>query len=135
MTAYATVEDLELEMRTTFGDADAAYAAAKLDECSAYLAQLVEIDPTDTTQAANLHYATLSMCSRVMARGNDGDVSSQTIQAGSFSQTVSYSAPYRTVNWWKLLKSSGYAGRLGVAGGIGFSRPSYGRLEADDAQA
>ena len=122
-------------MRTVFSDADAAYAASMLDECGAYLEQLVEVDATDEKQAANLKYASLSMVSRVMERGGDGDVSSQTISAGSYSQTISYAAPYRTMNWWKLLPTSGDPRPLGISGGIGFARPSYGRLEADDAQA
>ena len=133
MTAYATVDELETVLRTSFSTTDEAYAQAKLEECSAWLAQRVKVDPTDTTQAANLRYATLSMVSRVMAPAEDGDVSSETIQAGSFSQTKTY-ARYRTINWAKLLKSSGYAGLLGISGGIGLARPSYGRLEADDAQ-
>ena len=56
-----------------------------------------------------------------------------TEQAGSYSQTIAYAQPYSTNNLWKLLKSSGYAGLLGVGQGVGFARPSYGRLEPEDA--
>ena len=132
MTAYATTEDLAVRMRTTFSEADEAYAEAILDEIGAYLAQLVEVDPEDEVQAENLHYASLSMATRAMQSALASDISSMTQQAGSYSETITYAQPYSTNNWWKLLKASGYATRLGISGGIGFARPSYGRLEADD---
>ena len=135
MTAYATVEELETRMRTTFSESDEAYAESMLEEASAYLAQVVEVDPTDAVQAANLKYATLSMVSKVMAQLEASDVASMTTQAGSYSQTISYAQPYQTNNWWKLLRSSGYMSRLGVGQGLGFARPSYGRLEAEDGNA
>lgn len=131
MAAYATTEELALRMRTTFSDEDEAYAASLLDEAGAYLEQLVTVDPEDEVQAANLKYASLSMCSRVMSQ-LASDVSSMTTSAGSYSQTVTYAQPYSTVNWWKLLRSSGYAARLGIGQGIGFAVPSYGVMEADN---
>lgn len=134
MAAYATVDELAVKMRTAFNEADEEYAAMVLDEIGAYLDQLVEIDPTDETQASNLKYASLSMASRAMDSALASDVSSMTMQAGGYSETVSYARPYATNNWWKLLKASGYAARLGISNGIGFARPSYGRLEADDVQ-
>ncbi len=132
MAAYATTAELAVKMRTTFDEADTAYAAMILDEIGAYLEQLVEVDATDTTQAANLKYASLSMAARAMQSAYASDVASTTMQAGSYSETVTYAQPYHTNNWWKLLKASGYAGRLGITGGIGFARPSYGRLEPDN---
>lgn len=132
MAAYATVSELETRMRTTFGDADSAYAADILAEVGAYLEQLVTVDGTDVTQAANLKYASLSMASRAMESAHAADISSQTTTAGSYSETLTFAQPYRTNNWWKLLKSSGYASRLGISQGIGFARPSYGDLEPDD---
>ena len=133
MTAYATVEELEVRMRTTFSAADEAYAESVLDEVGAYLAQVVDVDPTDEVQAENLKYASLYMAMRAMQSALASDVSSMTTQAGSYSETVTYAQPYQTNNWWKLLRASGYAARLGVGKGIGFARPSYGRLEpADD---
>ena len=132
MTAYATTDDLAVRMRTEFSEADEAYAEVILDEIGAYLGQLVEVDATDEVQAMNLHYASLYMASRVMQSLQASDISSMTTQAGSYSETVTYVQPYATNNWWKLLKASGYATRLGISGGIGFARPSYGRLEAGD---
>ena len=132
MTAYATTDDLAVRMRTEFSEADEAYAEAILDEIGAYLGQLVEVDATDEVQAMNLHYASLYMASRAMQSLQASDISSMTTQAGSYSETVTYAQPYATNNWWKLLKASGYATRLGISGGIGFARPSYGRLEAGD---
>ncbi len=132
MTAYATVEQLETRMRTTFSEADSAYAEEMLEEASAYLAQVVEVDPDDEAQASNLKYACLSMVARVMDSALASDVSSMTMQAGSYAETLTYARPYATNNWWKLLKSSGYASRLGIGGGIGVARPSYGVLEVDD---
>ena len=35
MAAYATVEELEIRMRTTFSDSDKVYAASILDEIGA----------------------------------------------------------------------------------------------------
>ena len=133
MTAYATTAELAVRMRTTFSDADEAYAESILDEIGTYLASVVDIDPEDSAQAQLLCYASLSMAARAMESAGASDVSSITEQAGSYSQTVSYASPYRTNNWWKLLKSSGYARLLGVGNGIGFARPSYGRLEPQDA--
>ena len=132
MAAYATTAELAVKMRTTFDTADTAYAAMILEEIGAYLEQLVEVDATDTVQAANLKYASLSMASRAMQSAYASDVSSTTVQAGVYTETIQYTQPYATNNWWKLLKASGYAGRLGVSGGIGVARPSYGVLEASD---
>ncbi len=131
MAAYATTAELAVRMRRTFSDSDEAYAAAILDEIGSYLAQLVTIDSEDAMQASNLKYASLSMAARAMDSALASDVSSMTQQAGSYSETITYAAPYATNNWWKLLKSSGYAGRLGLGGGIGIARPSYGVLEPD----
>lgn len=129
MTAYATVEELETRMRTEFNQSDAAYAVSILDEIGAYLEQLVDVDETDETQYLNLKYATLAMAARAMQTLAASDIASMTTTAGSYSETVTYAQPYATNNWWKLLKASGYASRLGVSNGIGFARPSYGRLE------
>ena len=133
MTAYATVSQLEVEMRTAFADADAAYAESVLDRIGSYLAQVVDVDPDDAVQAENLMYASLSMASRIMGSKLASDVSSTTQQAGSYSETITYAQPFFTNNLWKLFKSSGYAGLLGAGRGVGFARPSYGRLEAEDA--
>ena len=131
MTAYATVAQLEIEMRTTFSETDAAYAESVLERIGAFLSQVVEVDGSDA-QADNLMYASLSMAGRIVGNRLASDVSSMTTQAGSYSETITYAQPYSTNNLMKLLKSSGYAGLLGV-GGIGVARPSYGRLEpADD---
>lgn len=132
MTAYATVEQLEVEMRTDFSEADAAYAESVLGRIGSYLSQKVDVRDGDAVQAENLMYASLYMARRVMESATASDVSSTTTMAGSYSQTVTYASPYSSNNLWKLLKSSGYAGLLGVGGGVGFARPSYGRLEADD---
>lgn len=132
MTAFATTAELAIKMRTTFSDEDEAYAAFILDEVGDYLSQLVVVDVSDSVQAANLKYASLSMASRAMQSAQAGDVASMTTQAGVYSETVTYAQPYSTNNWWKLLKASGYASRLGIGNGIGFARPSYGVLEVDD---
>lgn len=132
MAAYATVEELETRMRTTFSDSDKAYAASILDEIGAYLDQVVILDGTET-QENNLMYASLSMAARAMQSVLASDVASHTMAAGGYSETITYAQPYHTNNWWKLLKASGYASRLGVSNGIGFARPSYGRLEPDNA--
>lgn len=129
--AYATVEELEEIMRTTFSETDEAYAQIRLDQASEYLNQIVNVDSTDEQQASNLKYACLSMVARVMEQDGASDVQSMTRQAGSYSETITYATSYRSVNWWKLLRSSGYAGLLGVGQGIGFARPSYGRLEVE----
>lgn len=134
MAAYATTAELAVKMRTTFDDADEAYAAMVLGEIGAYLEQVVEVDEADETQASNLKYASLSMAARAMESCFASDIASTTMTAGPYSETTTYAKPYATNNWWKLLKASGYASRLGVSNGIGFARPSYGVLEADDAR-
>lgn len=131
MAAYATVEELAIKMRTTFDEADEAYAVMILDEIGAYLEQLVTVDATDVVQASNLKYASLSMASRAMDSSRASDIASTTLSAGVYSETTTYAQPYVTNNWWKLLKASGYASRLGVSNGIGFAHPSYGRLDGD----
>lgn len=130
MTAFATPQELAIKMRTTFSAADEAYAELVLGEIGDYLEQLVDVEESNTVQMKNLKYASLSMAARAMDAANASDVSSITTQAGAYSETVSYAKPYSTNNWWKLLKSSGYAGLLGM-GGIGVARPSYGKLEPD----
>lgn len=132
MAAYATTAELAVKMRTTFDESDEAYAVMILDEIGAYLEQLVTVDATDTVQASNLKYASLSMAARAMESAHASDIASTTLTAGPYTETTTYAQPYATNNWWKLLKSSGYASRLGVSNGIGFARPSYGRLEVDD---
>lgn len=132
MTAYATVEELEVRMRTTFNEIDSAYAESILDEIGAYLTQVVQVDVADSTQMQNLKYASLSMASKVMERAYAADIASTTTQAGVYSETITYAQPYQTNNWWKLLKASGYAHALGISGNIGFARPSYGRLESSN---
>lgn len=134
MAAYATVEELAVKMRTTFDEADEAYAVMILDEIGAYLEQLVTVDASDDVQASNLKYASLAMASRAMESTQSSDIASKTMSAGVYSETLTFAQPYATNNWWKLLKASGYASRLGVSNGIGFARPSYGRLEVDDAR-
>jgi hypothetical protein len=79
-------------------------------------------------------YASLYMARRIMEAALASDISSETTQAGPYSATVSY-APPATNNLWKLLRASGYAPLLGIGGGIGVARPSYGRLEPQDGQA
>jgi hypothetical protein len=132
MAAYATTAELAVKMRTTFDEADEAYAAMILDEIGAYLEQLVTVDATDTVQAANLKYASLSMASRAMESAHASDIASTTLTAGVYTETTTYAQPYATNNWWKLLKASGYASRLGVSNGIGFAHPSFGILDGDD---
>ena len=132
MAAYATIEQLETRMRTTFSEDDRAYAASILDEIGAYLEQVVTVVDGDETQESNMMYASLSMAARAMQSVLTSDVASHTMAAGGYSETVTYAQPYHTNNWWKLLKASGYASRLGVSNGIGFARPSYGRLEPDN---
>lgn len=126
MTAYASVDELEVRMRTTFSESDSAYAEAKLEEIGAYLAQVVTIDENDANQAENLKYASLYMAQRVMESVQASDVSSVTMQAGAYMQTTSYAKPYGSNNWHKLLMASGYAALLGVGGRVGFAQPSYG---------
>ena len=131
MAAYATVEELAIKMHTTFDEADEAYAVMMLDEIGAYLEQLVTVDATDTVQASNLKYASLSMAARAMDSSRASDIASTVMSAGVYSETVTYAQPYATNNWWKLLKASGYASRLGVSNGIGFAHPSFGILDGD----
>lgn len=130
--AYATIDDLEIVMRTTLNDTDAAYAEFLLDKVAAFLDQYVTVDDTDTVQASNLKYASLEMVRNVMESANVSDVSSMTQTAGSYSETFTYAAPYSTANMWKLLRKTGYASLLGIGTGIGFARPSYGVLEPED---
>lgn len=131
MSAYATVEELEIRMRKTFGQDDVAYATSILDEIGSYLTQVVPIDESDAAQAQNLKYASLEMAAKAMQSAYASDIASTTTQAGVYSETITYAQPYANNNWSKLLQASGYARVLGVNGSIGFARPSFGRLEPD----
>ena len=80
--------------------------------------------------ADNLMSVCRSMANRVMPTETamPQGVTGYSIGAVGFSESYNFATAYGTP---KLLDSERYL--LGISGKVGFARPSYGRLEANDA--
>lgn len=92
--AYATVADLEARWRD-LSDAEEAQASVLLDDAAAYLQALVEVDPDDEVQAANLKMVSCNMVKRAMSSSASDafGVTNATATMGPFSQQVAYANP------------------------------------------
>lgn len=92
--AFATVADLEARWRV-LTEAEEAQASVLLDDAAAYLQALVEVDPDDETQAANLKMVSCNMVKRAMssAASDVFGVTGATATMGPFSQHVAYANP------------------------------------------
>ena len=92
--AFATVADLEARWRD-LSDAEEARASVLLDDAAAYLQSLVEVDPDDEVQAANLKMVSCNMVKRAMssAASDAFGVTNATATMGPFSQQVAYANP------------------------------------------
>lgn len=92
--AFATVADLEARWRD-LSDAEEARASVLLDDAAAYLQSLVEVDPDDEVQAANLKMVSCNMVKRAMssAASDAFGVTNAIATMGPFSQQVAYANP------------------------------------------
>ena len=92
--AFATVADLEARWRD-LSDAEEARASVLLDDAAAYLQSLVEVDPDNEVQAANLKMVSCNMVKRAMssAASDAFGVTNATATMGPFSQQVAYANP------------------------------------------
>lgn len=92
--AFATVADLEARWRS-LTEAEEAQASVLLDDAAAYLQALVEVDPDDEVQAANLKMVSCNMVKRAMssAASDAFGVTNATATMGPFSQQVAYANP------------------------------------------
>ena len=92
--AFATIADLEARWRD-LSDAEEARASVLLDDAAAYLQSLVEVDPDDEVQAANLKMVSCNMVKRAMssAASDAFGVTNATATMGPFSQQVAYANP------------------------------------------
>ena len=92
--AFATVADLEARWRS-LTEAEEAQASVLLDDAAAYLQALVEVDPDDEVQAANLKMVSCNMVKRAMSSvASDAfGVTNATATMGPFSQQVAYANP------------------------------------------
>lgn len=92
--AFATVADLEARWRS-LTEAEEAQASVLLDDAAAYLQALVEVDPDDEIQAANLKMVSCNMVKRAMSSSASDafGVTNATATMGPFSQQVAYANP------------------------------------------
>lgn len=116
--AYAEVSDIESRWRDLTTD-EAARAAALIDDASAMLTELVDVDTSDTTQAALLEMVCCNMVIRAMS-ASDSDAfgaSAVSMTAGPYSQAWTYSNPSGDMYLTKMEKrllgiTSSYIGAM-----------------------
>ena len=116
--AFAEVSDIEARWRSLSAD-EKSRAGVLIEDASAMLSALVNVDANDQQQAELLNTVCCNMVIRAMAQsGMDTfGVSQSAITAGPYTQSFSYSNPsgdmYLTKLERKLLKVSvGYIGTI-----------------------
>lgn len=120
--AFANVSDIEARWRE-LSDEETARADVLINDASAMLARLVEIDPNDETQAELLTATCANMVIRAMSATelDTYGVDSATITAGPYSQTFSY-----TNTTGDLYLTRAERALLGVGAYIGTIPPKIG---------
>ena len=110
--AYAEVSDIESRWRELSTD-EQARAAVLLDDASAMLTQLVDVDETDEQQAALLKTVCCSMVTRTMSatESDSFGASNMSMTAGVYSQSWSYANPSGDMYLTRLEKKM-----LGIGG-------------------
>ena len=116
--AFAEVSDIEARWRS-LSDDEKSRAGVLIEDASAMLSALVDVDANDQQQAELLNTVCCNMVIRAMAQSNMDTfgVSQSAITAGPYTQSFSYSNPsgdmYLTKLEKKLLKVSiGYIGSI-----------------------
>lgn len=121
--AFATVSDIEARWRD-LTVSEEARAAVLLDDAAAMLSKLVDVDPSDTEQAALLKAVNCDMVIRNMSQTSSDlyGVSQSSMTAGPYTQAMSYANPSGDMYLTKLEKRL-----LGITSGyIGSIRPMIG---------
>ena len=121
--AYAAVSDIEARWRD-LTTAEETQAAVLIDDASAMLDELVDVDPNDTNQAYLLKTVCCSMVIRAMSASESGlvGVTTQSMTAGVYSQSSTYENPAGDMYLTRMEKRL-----LGVTKGyIGSIRPKIG---------
>lgn len=97
--AFAGVSDIEARWRKLSASEEAT-AAVLLDDASAALSKLVDVDSHDTEQADILKFVCCSMVIRKMSatKTDTYGVSSMSMTAGPYTQQMAYSNP--TGDWY-----------------------------------
>ena len=116
--AYATVSDIESRWRA-LNEAEQTRASVLIDDASAMLTALVNVDSDDQEQAQLLKQVCCSMVIRAMS-ATEADAfgaSQMSMTAGPYSQSWSYSNPTGDMYLTKLEKrllgiTSGYIGTI-----------------------
>lgn len=116
--AYATVSDIESRWRALSQD-EQSRASVLIDDASAMLTALVNVDSDDQEQAQLLKQVCCSMVIRAMS-ATEADAfgaSQMSMTAGPYSQSWSYSNPTGDMYLTKLEKrllgiTSGYIGTI-----------------------
>ena len=116
--AFAEVSDIKSRWRS-LSDDEKSRAGVLIEDASAMLSALVDVDAADQQQAELLNTVCCNMVIRAMAQSNMDTfgVSQSAITAGPYTQSFSYSNPsgdmYLTKLEKKLLKVSiGYIGSI-----------------------
>ena len=116
--AFALVSDIEARWRD-LSTAEESRASVLIDDASAMLEQLVDVDPTDTKQAALLKTVCCNMVIRSMnATESDAfGVANTSMTAGSYMQSWTYSNPTGDLYLTKMEKrllgiSTSYIGTI-----------------------
>ena len=118
--AFAEVSDIEARWRS-LSDDEKSRAGVLIEDASAMLSALVDVDANDQQQAELLNTVCCNMVIRAMAQSNMDTfgVSQSAITAGPYTQSFSYSNPSGDMYLTKLEKKL-----LGVSiGYIGSIRP------------
>ena len=118
--AFATVSDIESRWRALTDDEETR-ADALIDDASAILTCLVDVDPTDTQQAEALTTVCCNMVIRAMSAtaGDSFGVAQSSMAAGPYSQSWTYANPSGDMYLTKLERRL-----LGINGSyIGSIRP------------
>lgn len=115
--AFAVVSDIEARWRD-LSTTEETRASVLLDDATAILSKLVEVDPNDEAQAYLLKTVCCNMVIREMAAEADTfGVSQTSMTAGPYTQSMSYVNPSGDMYLTKMEKrllgvTSGYIGAL-----------------------
>lgn len=116
--AFALVSDIEARWRD-LSTTEETRASVLIDDASAMLSKLVDVDPSDEKQAALLKTVCCSMVIRAMSatESDSFGVANTSMQAGSYMQTWTYSNPSGDMYLTKMEKrllgiSTSYIGTI-----------------------
>lgn len=116
--AYAQVSDIEARWRD-LSTSEETRAGVLIDDASAMLSALVDVDPTDTDQAQLLKQVCCNMVIRAMSatESDSYGVGNMSMTAGPYTQQWTYSNPTGDMYLTKMEKrllgvSTGYIGSI-----------------------